>query len=334
MRTPLAALLVSSVLCASAWGQDAPPAGLEAGLYAELETSEGSLLAKLDYERAPRTVANFVGLAEGTKAFQDSDGKWVKRPFYDGLGFHRVIEGFMIQGGCPQGTGMGGPGYGFRDEVDRALTHDAAGVLSMANSDRGKTAWSGEGNTNGSQFFITLGPTPHLDGLHSVFGRLVRGQETLQAIGKKPTGANDKPLEPVTIQRVRILRIGIGKKAIPAAEGPADPATQPAADAAAAERVRVELLCVQFRGAERGRAECDLSEAEALAAARRAEAHARLQGADFTALCRRFSDIEVREYTLVRAKNDPSFAPAYQLQPGQVSAPFVTPYGVMIARAR
>lgn len=334
MRTLPTLLLALLALCAPCAAQGEAKDGLEPGLYAELVTSEGPLLLRLEYEKAPRTVANFVGLAEGTKAFRDPEGKWVKRPYFDGLTFHRVIKGFMIQGGDPQGTGSGGPGYSFSDEFDRSLTHDALGVVSMANSDRGKTPWSGEGNSNGSQFFITLGATPHLDGLHSVFGRLVKGEDALKAIGKTQTDGGDKPLTPVVIQRVTILRIGIGKKSIPAAEGEKSAATQPDPQAAAQAQVRVELLCVQYRRCERVRAEVDLSQEEALELAKRAESHARLVGADFTALCRRWSDVPVREYTLVAAKNDPSFAPAYRLAPGQVSAPFVTPYGVMIARAR
>lgn len=333
MRSLPTLLLAFLALCAPAAGQDDPKQGLGPGLYAELVTSEGPLLLQLEYQKAPRTVANFVGLAEGTKAFEGKDGKWVKRPYYDGLTFHRVIAGFMIQGGCPQGTGSGGPGYSFRDEFDRSLTHAGAGVLSMANSDRGKTPWSGEGNSNGSQFFITLGKAAHLDGLHSVFGHVVKGQGVVEAIGKAPT-EGDKPLKPILIERVSIVRIGIGKKSIPEAEGQADPAALPAADAPLQDQVRVELLCIQYRRCERVRAECDLSQEEALALGARAVAHARLKGADFTALAQRWSDAPAREFTLARAKNDPSFEPAFRLAPGQVSAPFVTPYGVMIARAR
>lgn len=332
MRSLSICLVLHLALLGLAQAQDKK--GLEPGVYAEFETSGGTMLLSLAYEKAPRTVANFVGLAEGTKAFQDASGKWVKKPFYEGLTFHRVISDFMIQGGCPQGTGMGGPGYAFRDEVDRSLTHDSAGVLSMANSDQGKTAWSGSGSSNGSQFFITLKPTPHLDGLHSVFGKLVKGMEVLQALGKTPTTTGNKPTEPIVIKRISILRIGVGKKAVPAAKGTADPKTQPQADAPLADRVRVELICVQHKGAERARAEVDYSQAEALETAKRLEAHARLQGANFTTLAEKFSDIDSREYTLLRKDNDPSFEPAFRLQPGQVSAPFVTPYGVMIARAR
>ena len=332
MRSLSICLVVHLALLSFAHAQDTK--GLEPGVYAELQTSGGTMLLKLAHEKAPRTVANFVGLAEGTKAFKDASGKWVKRPYYEGLTFHRVIPNFMVQGGCPEGTGSGGPGYGFRDELDRSLTHDSAGILSMANSDRGKTPWSGSGSSNGSQFFLTLKATPHLDGLHSVFGKVVKGLDVLDALGKTPTATGDKPLKPLLIKRVTILRIGVGKKSVPAAEGAPNPATQPKADAPLKERVRVELICVQYKGAERARAEVDLDQAGASETAKRIEAHARLEGANFTTLAETYSDVDSREYTLVRKDNDSSFEPVFRLEPGQVSAPFVTPYGVMIARAR
>ncbi len=124
---------------------------MDEGLYAKMTTDRGDILIRLHYEKVPMTVMNFVGLAEGTLESNQPAGE----PFYDGLTFHRVIDDFMIQGGCPDGTGRGGPGYRFPDEIDRSLRHDSAGVLSMANAGP---------DTNGSQFFITHGPTPHLDG--------------------------------------------------------------------------------------------------------------------------------------------------------------------------
>ena len=191
-RFPLAAALFAALLLTAAGALQAQDsaAGLPDGLYAEMTTNRGTIILRLEYTRAPLTVANFVGLAEGTIAFQ---GRPAGRPFYDGLTFHRVIPDFMIQGGDPLGNGTGGPGYTFADEFDDSLRHDGPGVLSMANSGPG---------TNGSQFFITHKATPWLDGAHSVFGRVVRGQEVVDAIRQ-----GDR------IERVRILRIGAEAKA-------------------------------------------------------------------------------------------------------------------------
>ena len=168
------------------------------GTYAILETSQGSIVCRLFEKEAPRTVANFIGLAEGTMEFADPPtGQKVKRPFFDGLTFHRVIPDFMIQGGCPLGNGTGGPGYRFADEFHPSLRHDRPGKLSMANSGP---------NTNGSQFFVTLGPTPHLDGRHSVFGEVVEGLDVVQRIGKVQTGRQDRPLQDVVMTKVTIER--------------------------------------------------------------------------------------------------------------------------------
>ena len=138
------------------------------GTYATLETSQGNIVFRLFEQEAPKTVANFIGLAEGTKEFTDpKTGKKTKRPFYDGLAFHRVIPKFMIQGGCPLGTGTGDPGYRFGDEFHPSLRHDKAGKLSMANAGPG---------TNGSQFFVTVAATPWLDNKHTIFGEVVEGK--------------------------------------------------------------------------------------------------------------------------------------------------------------
>jgi peptidyl-prolyl cis-trans isomerase A (cyclophilin A) len=166
-------------------------------LHAHFTTSEGSFTIRLFDEDAPETVANFVGLAQGTKEFTDpKTGQKTTRPFYDGLIFHRVIDNFMIQGGDPLGTGTGGPGYKFADEFSPKLRHRSPGMLSMANSGP---------HSNGSQFFITLAATPWLDNKHSIFGEVVEGMDVVNKIGSTAT-RNDRPVTPVTIQSVTIKK--------------------------------------------------------------------------------------------------------------------------------
>lgn len=167
-------------------------------VYAEFVTSEGNFTIRLFDQEVPNTVANFVGLAEGTKEWTDPrTNKKVTQPYYDGIVFHRVIDGFMIQGGDPLGQGYGGPGYKFADEFHPQLRHDKAGILSMANAGP---------NTNGGQFFITLGPTPHLDNKHSVFGVVENGMDVVRKIGGTQTGPRDRPVKDVVIQTVKIYR--------------------------------------------------------------------------------------------------------------------------------
>ena len=172
-------LMDSLLLYAQDNGQKLPD-----GLYAEMETSKGSIVLFLECKKVPMTAANFVGLAEGSIEFENRSGK----RFYDGLAFHRVIDDFMIQGGDPFGNGQGGPGYAFPDEFHISLRHDGPGILSMANSGP---------NTNGSQFFITHKATPWLDGKHTVFGHVVGGQEVVNAIRQGDV-----------IKKVRIVRVG------------------------------------------------------------------------------------------------------------------------------
>lgn len=170
------------------------------GLFVDFVTSKGDFTCQLDFENAPRTVANFVGLATGGQAWLDLNTGAVKRvPFYDGLTFHRVVSGFVIQGGSPKGDGTDGPGYFFRDEFDPSLRHDAAGVMAMANSGP---------NTNGSQFYITLDAASSLDDSYSVFGHVVSGLDVVQTIGTVAVDSNDKPTTPVTMQSVTIRRVG------------------------------------------------------------------------------------------------------------------------------
>jgi len=167
-------------------------------VYAQFETSEGNFTIRLFDKEAPNTVANFVGLAEGTKEWTDPrTNQKVTQPYYDGIIFHRVIDGFMIQGGDPLGQGIGGPGYKFADEFHPSLRHSKPGILSMANAGP---------NTNGGQFFITLGPTPHLDNKHSVFGEVEEGMDVVRKIGSIATGPRDRPLKDVVINSVKIDR--------------------------------------------------------------------------------------------------------------------------------
>ena len=167
------------------------------GLFADIETTKGHIVVKLNYKEVPTTVANFVTLAEGKNNFVKVEYKG--KPFYNGTIFHRVIDGFMIQGGDPTGTGMGDPGYRFEDEFVPSLKHSKKGILSMANSGP---------NTNGSQFFITQVPTPHLDGRHTVFGETVKGEEVIDAIAKAPRNGQDRPNEDIKIKNITIVANG------------------------------------------------------------------------------------------------------------------------------
>ncbi len=164
---------------------------------ATLHTNRGDIEVELYDERAPRTVDNFVGLATGGKTWTDPEtGEEVEgEPLYDDVAFHRVIEGFMIQGGDPTETGRGGPGYQFDDEFHDELRHDDAGILSMANSGP---------DTNGSQFFITLDAQPHLDDRHAVFGEVTDGMDVVREIGNVETDANDQPKEEVVLESVSV----------------------------------------------------------------------------------------------------------------------------------
>ena len=168
-------------------------------LRAQFTTTLGAFTIELFEAEAPKTVANFIELAEGTKEWTDpATGKKVKQPYYNGLIFHRVIDQFMIQGGDPKGDGTGGPGYTFADEFSPKRRHAKAGVLSMANAGP---------NTNGGQFFITLVPTPWLDNKHSVFGEVVEGMDVIEKIGTTPTTKPyDRPVTPVRIESVTISR--------------------------------------------------------------------------------------------------------------------------------
>jgi peptidyl-prolyl cis-trans isomerase A (cyclophilin A) len=169
-------------------------------LEATLRTNHGDIVVELFGNHAPVTVANFVGLAEGTKEWRDpSTRQPTTRPFYDGLTFHRVIPNFMVQGGCPLGTGTGGPGYQFKDEIHPELVFDRPYLLAMANAGPG---------TNGSQFFITVAPTSWLNRKHTIFGEVkdAASRAVVDEIAAVPTDRNDRPLEPVVLESVTITR--------------------------------------------------------------------------------------------------------------------------------
>ena len=160
-------------------------------LTAAFITNRGNFEVELYAKECPETVWNFVNLAEGRQE-TEREGD-----FYKDLTFHRIIEDFMIQGGCPTGTGTGGPGYNFKDEFNPGLRHDGAGVLSMANAGPA---------TNGSQFFITLAATPHLDGKHTVFGKVTKGLDVIKKIGVEKTDSMDRPAKPVLMKKITITR--------------------------------------------------------------------------------------------------------------------------------
>jgi len=172
------------------------------GLYAVFDTTMGRIVCRLFPDKTPEAVRNFVGLANGTKRWYDLKSKaWTHRHFYDGLTFHRVIPEFMIQGGDQLGNGTGTPGFKFKDEFSPDLTFDKPGKLAMANAGP---------NSNGSQFFITVAPTPHLNNHHTIFGEVVEGQEVADAISQVPRNSSDKPNTPVITKKVTIVEVKTG----------------------------------------------------------------------------------------------------------------------------
>jgi peptidyl-prolyl cis-trans isomerase A (cyclophilin A) len=212
--TPTAAsvrrLLSLILLCAPlfACGDDAaPPAGLaqlDPGDYASIRTNVGDLLFRLDTERCPKTVANFAGLANGTRAFYDSrTGNIRTGHFYDGLLFFRFVHDFVIQGGSLNNTTRGEPGYRFEDEIDPDRSFHRDGLIAMAN---------GGPDSNGSQFFVTLAPTPQIDGLHTIFGELMAGQETLDKLKDLPVNRfqKEQPLDEIVMKAVRVFTVAAG----------------------------------------------------------------------------------------------------------------------------
>jgi peptidyl-prolyl cis-trans isomerase A (cyclophilin A) len=219
VKTTIGLLAVAAAAFAQTPPAAAPAAtpAAEPGLYATINTTLGAIKVKFYEKEAPITVKNFLALTRGTKAWKDpKTGQMVTRPLYAGTIFHRVIPNFMIQGGDPTGTGMGDPGFTIPDEFAPNLKFDVPGRLAMANI--------GQPHTGGCQFFITVVPTPHLNGKHTIFGQVIEGQDVVNKIVAVPTGANDKPQTPVKIVSVVIKRVGP-----PVTAAPATKKTAPAA---------------------------------------------------------------------------------------------------------
>lgn len=326
---------------------------LPGALYAEMETNKGKVLFRLFYERAPMTVANFIGLAEGKKEWRDPDTQEVKRtPFYNGLTFHRVIPNQMIQGGDPKGNGFGGPGYNFQHEFHPALRHDRAGILSMLNKGH---------YTHGSQFFITLKATPFLDGEHTVFGEVVKGLKVVKSLKENDRIINvlilkrDKAAEAFDLayylDRVRwsaeqvaiqekkhaeeIAKKPMGlenKKNLPELKGEIDPARVPGWNQPEDEKIALEYLLITYKGA-RSPVEFPYYDRED---ARQVAQHlgnlAREKGVDFEKLAMEFSDLpEYKMPYLKKSKKLPgTFEPVFHLREGQISDPIDAPEGFYV----
>ena len=308
------------------------------GLYAKMQTSKGEIVLRLFYKRAPLTVSNFVGLAEGSKEWKDPvTGKARKTRYYDGLSFHRVIKDFMIQGGDPLGTGTGGPGYTFQDEFHPELKHSKAGILSMANAGA---------DTNGSQFFITHVPTPHLDNKHSVFGEVVEGMKVVNAIvkgdlintvtiirkGESAKSFDSESIEKIIAEQNRKLAEK-NRKIIPESTSAIDTAKVPDSAQARAEEVSVQLLVVAYKGVRSPKQNIYYDKSGAKEAAAKLSDLARRKGVSFSDLIKRFSDLPQQpKLPLLSAKNNLSdfLQPALKLKVGQISDPVDSPYGFLI----
>ncbi len=224
-------LLVLTIALSLSACKSSKYADLGDGLFADIQTSMGDVVVKLEYEKTPLTVANFVSLADGTNTFVSEEYKGKK--YYDGLTFHRIIKDFMIQGGDPTGTGSGNPGYKFKDEIHDSLSHHKAGILSMANAGPG---------TNGSQFFITHKETPFLNGKHTVFGEVVEGMDVIDSLANvKVTPGNNKPEAPVNMNTIEIIRNGKAAKKFDAVQVMTDYFAEEEKKVAALAKMKADL---------------------------------------------------------------------------------------------
>lgn len=351
MNSRLVVLAFASVLfCSPALAQDkkaeahAKKIGqltkdLKDGLYTVIETNRGDLLFELYYEKTPATVANFIGLATAQIGSVDpKTKKSSKKRFYDGLTVHRIVKDFLIQGGCPRGTGTGGPGYMFSDELVPELKHEP-GALSMA---RAKAV----PDSNGSQFFITLKAAPWLNGRNSVFGKIVKGWETLKKINKTPViKGTERPAQKIIMLKVSIHRVGVKAKAwkiSSVAEKAVPEVTDAQIDASRvwnpkAERLkktRLQFILIKWKDLNGVHPLCNYTEEQAKVIAQKIARAARVKGAKFVDLESKYSDAQTYGQTfplsIEKAGFSDSLKGAFSLREGQVSDALKGPEGFMV----
>ncbi|MDF1665252.1 MAG: peptidylprolyl isomerase [Planctomycetota bacterium] len=340
MNRVIASLTILTTLClvspVHAQDKKADPLlkNLETGIYARVETNFGTMVWRLHYRRAPSAVYNFVGLAEGTRQWNDSKSKSSKKSkFYDGMTFHRVVPGLLAQTGCPSGTGEDGPGYTFAREVHPDLRHDGPGVVSMLATP--------QGTSHGSQLFVTFGPAPKLNGLYTVFGKVVRGKDVLIEISGSEVDEKQKPKRAIKIKSVTIHRMGAAAKSwdavkeafkkIPEAKKEIDKARVWSKKAKETDRLNIQMIVVKYKGLPGASLVCPYEKVEAQSVALKIARLARSKDANFSKLELKYSDERMRGRTLQlnrdRKKLAKIFKDAFVLKTGQVSDPLDTPLG-------